>query len=85
MRASRLAPGPVLSACPSAESSVFPEPSPSAHTPTVRVNETDTFDEERNENDDFFDFDDGALPPSCTVVNHSHTLPVPQRIFRSPS
>lgn len=26
----------------------------------VRVNETDTFDEERNENDDFFDFDDGA-------------------------
>ena len=26
----------------------------------VRVNETDTFDEERGENDDFFDFDDVA-------------------------
>jgi translation initiation factor 1A len=28
--------------------------------PSVRVNETDTFDEERGENDDFFDFDDVA-------------------------
>jgi hypothetical protein len=27
---------------------------------SVRVNETDTFDEERGENDDFFDFDDVA-------------------------
>ena len=25
---------------------------------SIRVNETDTFEEERNENDDFFDFDD---------------------------
>lgn len=27
---------------------------------SIRVNETDTFDEERGENDDFFDFDDVA-------------------------
>jgi translation initiation factor 1A len=25
---------------------------------SIRVNETDTFEEERDENDDFFDFDD---------------------------
>lgn len=25
---------------------------------SIRVNETDTFEEEHNENDDFFDFDD---------------------------
>ena len=27
---------------------------------SIRVNETDTFEEERDENDDFFDFDDIA-------------------------
>jgi translation initiation factor 1A len=27
---------------------------------SIRVNETDTFDEERGENDDFFDFDETA-------------------------
>lgn len=39
-------------------------PGSSLDRPAVRVNETDTFDEERNENDDFFDFDDGASLPA---------------------